>query len=93
MFHVFMFPMFPQMLKLTDSAFWEHRGLTRLDDIYTGDVLASFADLQRKYYLPKTLFYQYLQLCHALQAQFAIYAPLFSDYPLIGIPRFQGSRA
>lgn len=51
----------PHMLKLTDSTFWEHRGLTLLADIYNGDVLASLTDLRRKYDLPRAVFYWYLQ--------------------------------
>lgn len=84
--------MFPHMLKLANRTFWEHRGLTLLDDLYTGDVLAFFTDLQTKYDFPKAAFYWYLQFYHALQAQFGINAPRFSDYQLIGVLRSQGPK-
>lgn len=85
-------PMFPHILNFADHSFWENRGLVAIQDIYTGNVMASFMDLQRKYELPYTAFYRYLQLRHALQTQFGATSTKFSDYPLIGVLRSQGPK-
>ena len=47
---------------------WERLGINRVDQLYSGETLKSFAVL-REYALPNSLFYTYLQVRHALQAQ------------------------
>lgn len=66
--------------------------MATLDDICDGNVLASFDGLQRKYELPQTTFYRYLQLRHVIQTQFGTQDTDFSGYPLIGVLRSQGPK-
>lgn len=48
---------------------WERAGLIYLSQLYNGTVFKSFSDIQMECNLPRTQFYKYLQLRHAIQAQ------------------------
>lgn len=52
--------MFPHLKQFTGYYFWERRGMVTLENIFNGNVLASFNRLQRKYELLWTTFHRYL---------------------------------
>ena len=47
-----------------DGAFrdWKDAGITKIDNMYLGDTLKSFQQLQEEFNLSRTHFYQYLQI-------------------------------
>lgn len=57
---------------------WEIQGIKRLRQLYVGNTLKKFSDLRRKFNIPQCTFYTYLQVGHALEAQ-------FREKPLNGI--------
>lgn len=58
---------------------WLAKGITTVSQFYSGEYVLPFGTLSSMYNLPKSLFYQYLQIHHALQA---ISWPLKSTIPL-----------
>ena len=85
-------PMFNQLKQLVEYQFWEQKGISVLADVYDITHMYSFSDIQMKYDIPHTSLYRYLQLRHALQAQFGVLGPGISRYPMIGILRSQGPK-
>lgn len=47
---------------------WLAKGITTVSQFYSGDYVLPYGTLSSTYNLPKSLFYQYLQIRHALQA-------------------------
>lgn len=85
-------PGLSELLLLPDTQVWRSCGVTKLEHLYNDDVFASFEQLQTKCELPRSYFFRYLQLRHALSAQFPAPRLRISSYPLIGILRSQGPR-
>lgn len=79
-----------QLLSSQDSQFWSARGIFSLKQLYSSNYLVSFTLLQEQYKIPRQSFYKYLQLHHALDAQWGPTRSPISSYPLIGIIRSQG---
>lgn len=57
---------------------WLAKGITTVSQFYSGEYVLPYGTLSSTYNLPKSLFYQYLQIRHALQA---ISWPLKSTIP------------
>lgn len=62
---------------------WEELGIGRLVQLYVGSTLKSFAELRREYGIPNHSFYRYLQIRHALNAQFKTQVVEWNRAPLL----------
>lgn len=62
---------------------WDIQGINRLSHLYKGYTLKRFGDLQRENGIPKQIFYRYLQMRHALNAQFKTQPLVWSNVPLL----------
>lgn len=62
---------------------WEESGIGQLAQLYEGSTLKTFVELRREYGIPTNLFYRYLQIRHALNAQFKTQVVKWSRAPLL----------
>lgn len=60
---------FKELLKLEDSRSWEAAGVHYIALLFSGTTLKSFTELSEEFCLPRTQFYRYLQLRHAIHSQ------------------------
>lgn len=58
---------------------WEIKGINRLVQLYEGRMLKTFTTLREEYDIPKHTFYKYLQIRHALNAQFGEQGPVWCN--------------
>lgn len=65
---------------------WVQKGMTTLDQLYSGTTLLAFTDLSSTFSLPRTAFFQYLQIWLVIQSiswpPKPCLSPLFSRYLL-----------
>lgn len=59
----------PEVAKLENFDPWKRAGILLLHQLFDNEVLQPFDKLAEKYHLSNKLFFQYLQLRHALQHQ------------------------
>ncbi|XP_044161200.1 uncharacterized protein LOC122946001 isoform X1 [Bufo gargarizans] len=85
-------PMFPSLRTGIDGRFWENHGIGVLGDLYSSNVFNSFEQLKERHDLPRTSFFKYLQVRHAMSTHFGNTVVSISDYPLIGVIRSQGPK-
>lgn len=62
-------PSYRELLHLEGFQSWERAVIKCFSQIYHQNVVKSFMELQEEFALPRTTFFQYLQLRHALEAQ------------------------
>lgn len=79
-----------QLQLLGGAPFWEALGILTLKQLYSCNALQSFSQLREHFDIPHRDFYKYLQLRHALEAQWDANRLPISSYPLIGIIRSRG---
>lgn len=65
----------PELAKLQGFDSWKKVGIMHLHQLYDKDVLLPFATLVGRFNLSQKMFYQYLQLRHALQGSPLKYNP------------------
>lgn len=82
----------PSLEYLEGVDVWKKSGVFTLKDLYKEGTLMSFTELQEKHGIARTHFFRYLQMRHALRAQFQKLKGSISTYPLIGILNTQGPR-
>jgi len=59
----------PSALKDGITKQWYDCGIQTFEELYDGDTLMSFEQLQQKFYLPPKFFFKYLQVRHYIQTQ------------------------
>lgn len=62
---------------------WERWGINRLSQLYKGNVLKSFGELQIENGIPRQTFFRYLQMRYALSAQFRTRPLVWNNAPLL----------
>lgn len=62
---------------------WEDQGIKKLRQLYSGNTLQKFSELESEFNLSPGSFYAYLQLEHALKAQFKNYSLVWNETPLL----------
>lgn len=73
-----------ELMALGKSRPWEHHGISRLAQLYDDKkMLKSFTELRSEYGIPKTTFYCYLQVRHALGSQFKNCPPVWCKIPFL----------
>lgn len=72
-----------ELLKVPNPELWLHYGVGFLSDVYSDNMLKSFQQLKTDFDLPNTMLFCYLQLRHALSAQFGGIPP---DVEQIDVP-------
>lgn len=60
---------YPELQFLTCGARWRKHGVTHLNHIFEVGKLSSFSDMQERFRLPRTMYFYYMQLQHAVRAQ------------------------
>lgn len=60
---------------------WERKGIVSLDQLYNGSSLKTFTALKEDFDIPNSSYYSYLQIKHALKAQFGEQGPVWSTSP------------
>ena len=78
-------PLFEELYTFEDSIFWKQKGIVAMEQVYQSGNICSFDYLKTQYKLVDTFFYRFLQLRHALSAQFGSKSIDVSRFPLIGI--------
>lgn len=58
---------------------WDRQGIQCLAQLYKAGRLKSFQDLVEEYAISNRSFYRYLQIRHALEAQFGGEAPVWCE--------------
>lgn len=72
-----------EILKLGGFGSWEVVGIQYISQICNGPNLISFLEIQAEFELPRTNFFKYLQLQHALQSQSRQVPLRLNDHTLI----------
>lgn len=60
---------FPELCKLKGFSVWSRSGVVYIKQLYQGGLLRDFQSLREEYGIPNVVFFQYLQLRHAISAQ------------------------
>lgn len=60
---------YKELLNLKDFRSWEAKDIHYISQLFNGNVFKSFSDLQNEFMIPRTQFFQYLQLRHAIQSE------------------------
>lgn len=72
-----------ELLKLKGFRDWEASGLQFLSQLYNGPVLKSFLEVQAEFGIPRTNFFKYLQMRHALQMQSRLTPLRLTDHAIV----------
>ncbi|KAM9316655.1 proto-oncogene tyrosine-protein kinase ROS [Gastrophryne carolinensis] len=72
-------PRLPETSAMQDPLFWARKRVQQIGQLYRGGVLVSFDQLRAEFQLSNRDFFRYLQLRHALHAQFRGEGPRISE--------------
>lgn len=71
-----------EILKIGKVRELENQGINRLRQLYTGNTLKKFPELECEFNLPQSTFFTYFQLEHALKVQFKDQTLVWKETPL-----------
>lgn len=74
---------YKELFKLKDFCLWETKGVQYISQLFNGNILQFFTDIQDEFTIPRTQFFKYLQLRHAIQSENRIPSLVLVTCPLM----------
>lgn len=72
-----------ELIQIGKIRIWETKGIVKLVQLYNGSTLKTFSSLKEEFDVPNHSYYNYLQIRHALRAQFGEPGPSWSLSPIL----------